>query len=369
MKEYILKQLCRFFYPDRPCIYHKTDGQRCGFCNWYEPADFKILIIKLGALGDVLRTTAICKPLKVLYPRSRLIWITEDNAIPVLSGNRFIDRIIGKSRAIGFISLFNFDLLVNLDLDEDALIFAGIAKAKEKKGFWFDEKGIVQFSSDSAKQYFFLSHDDRLKKKNKKTYQSFIAEIAGLPDYSDVIVPVSDSAKEYARKFADRNKLVGNRIIGAVVGTGNRWITKRWPEKNFIKLFSMLKDFKILLFGGDEERKLLQDIVSKNSKNVVNTGHSNSIDQFFGLLDLCDIIVCCDTFALHAAVGLKKKVVALFGPTSAAEVEIYGRGEKIISNMPCVCCYKRICDKSPACMEIIKPESVANAIRRLSFGK
>ncbi len=135
MREYKLKQLCRFFYPDRPCIYHKKDGQKCDGCSWYEPVDFRILIIKLGALGDVLRTTAICEPLKDLYPNSMILWITDDSTIPVLEGNKLIDRIVAKSRAAGFISLFNFDLLINLDLDEDALILAGLARAREKKGF------------------------------------------------------------------------------------------------------------------------------------------------------------------------------------------------------------------------------------------
>ncbi|MCX7706358.1 MAG: glycosyltransferase family 9 protein [bacterium] len=324
------------------------------------------MIIKLGALGDVLRTTAICEPLKSLYPGSFIIWITEDSAIPVLSGNRFVDKIIGKSQAFGFVSLFNFDILINLDLDEYALILAGLTKAKEKKGFWFDPDRVIHFSSSSAEEYFTLSHDDFLKKRNKKTYQAFIAEIAGLPYYGKIIVPISSSSREYARNFAEKNGIIDKKIIGAIVGTGNRWITKRWPEKNFIKLFSLLKDFKIITFGGIEEKRLLEWIADKSGKNVISAGYSNTIDQFFGLLDLCDIVVCCDTFALHAAVGLGKKIVALFGPTSAAEIEMYDRGEKIVSDMSCVCCYKRVCEKSPNCMEMIDPEKVAQSVRRLA---
>lgn len=369
MRKYILEQSCRFFLPDRPCDYHKTSGQRCENCKWYKPVKSRIVIIKLGALGDVLRTTAICEPLKSLYPDSMLFWITQDDAASVLQGNKFVDRIIGKSQALINIMHFNFDVLINLDLDQDALILAGIAKAKEKKGFWLDSDGIIQCSSSSAKQYFLLSHDDRLKKENKKTYQSFIAEIAGLDGYGEIVVPISDFSRLKAKKFAEKNNLTGSKVIGAIVGTGTRWITKRWPEKNFIKLFSMLENFKIVLFGGEQEKDLLRRIIKKSNKNVINAGHSNSVDQFFGLLDLCDIVVCGDTFALHAAVGLKKKVVALFGPTSPSEIELYGRGEKIISDAPCICCYKRMCDKKPGCMELITPEIVASTIKRLSVEK
>ncbi|MCM8764415.1 MAG: glycosyltransferase family 9 protein [Candidatus Omnitrophica bacterium] len=369
MKKYELKQSCRFFRADRPCSYHKEFGVVCYDCDRYSPIGHKILIIKLGALGDVLRTTSLCEPLKLLYPASMLFWITENNAAAILKGNRFVDRIISKESASGFVSYFKFDLLINLDLDEEALILAGISNAKEKKGFWFDSKGVVKCSSPVAQEYFLLSHDDRLKKQNLKTYQSIMASISGLPNYGKIIVPISDASEKNAREFAKRYNLKEKRTLGAVVGTGNRWITKKWPEKNFLELFSMLDDFNILVFGGPEEKDLLERIVEKSNKTVINTGYSNSIDYFFGLLDLCDIVVCCDTFALHAAVGLGKKVVALFGPTSSAEVEMYSQGEKLTSDISCVCCYRKECSVNPSCMELITPQRVFQIVRRLAGEK
>ncbi|HOL35668.1 MAG TPA: glycosyltransferase family 9 protein [bacterium] len=362
-----LKQSCRFFMPEVPCVYHKMAGKKCPDCDRYSPIKEKILIIKLGALGDVLRTTSICEPLKDLYPESVLFWITEDNHVPVLEGNHFVDRIINKSNAINFVSFFTFDLVINLDLDEDALIFAGIVKSKEKRGFWYDSSGKIHCSNQSAETYFLMSHDDQLKKRNKKTYQRFIAEIAGLSEYGNIIVPISEASKKNAEEFAKRYGLNGKKVLGAVIGTGNRWITKRWPEKHFLDLFSRLDDFEILIFGGAEEKDLLEQIVKKSNLRVINTGHSNSIDLFFGLLNLCDIVVCCDTFALHAAVGLGKKTIALFGPTSSNEVEMYNHGVKIVSPAWCVCCYKKTCSTRPMCMELITPRQVEQFIRRVYF--
>ncbi|MCM8789308.1 MAG: glycosyltransferase family 9 protein [Candidatus Omnitrophica bacterium] len=369
MKKYKLKQSCRFFRADRPCFYHKEFGSVCDDCDKYSPVNYKILIIKLGAFGDVLRTTALCEPLKLLYPGSMLFWITENNAIAILQGNRFVDRIIGKESASALVSYFKFDLLINLDLDDEALILAGISNAKEKKGFWFDSNGFVKCSSPVAQEYFLLSHDDRLKKQNVNTYQSIIASISGLPNFGKIIVPISDASKKNAQEFTKRYNLREKKTLGVVVGTGNRWITKKWPEKNFLELFSMLDDFNILIFGGPEEKELLERIVEKSNKTVINTGYSNSIDYFFGLLDLCDIVVCCDTFALHAAVGLGKKVVALFGPTSSSEVEMYGHGEKIASDISCICCYKKECFVQPNCMELITPQRVFQVVRRLAGEK
>ena len=83
---------------------------------------------------------------------------------------------------------------------------------------------------------------------------------------------------------------------------------------------------------------------------------------FFAMVALCDLVVCGDTMAMHAALGLKKNVVAIFGPTSYNEIEMYGRGIKIVS-MECNCCYKPDCNKKVKCMDKVSVENVLDAIQ------
>jgi heptosyltransferase-2 len=85
-------------------------------------------------------------------------------------------------------------------------------------------------------------------------------------------------------------------------------------------------------------------------------------------VNLCDLIVTGDTLALHVAVALDKMVVALFGPTSAAEIDLYGRGVKLVSDAPCVGCYRTECDVLPTCMERISAQQVHGAILGLLAG-
>jgi heptosyltransferase-2 len=69
---------------------------------------------------------------------------------------------------------------------------------------------------------------------------------------------------------------------------------------------------------------------------------------------------------MHLAIGLKKKVIALFGPTCAQEIELYGRGEKVVSPISCAPCYRRKCETSPTCMEAITAEEVMSKIKGLT---
>jgi heptosyltransferase-2 len=54
----------------------------------------------------------------------------------------------------------------------------------------------------------------------------------------------------------------------------------------------------------------------------------------------------------------------LFGPTSAAEIELYGLGEKVVPKMDCLTCYKSRCDFVPNCMDLISTNMVEAAIDR-----
>jgi heptosyltransferase-2 len=72
----LVKTDCRFFRGDIPCKPHKAHGVHCADCPYYEPIKERILIIKLGAIGDVIRTTPLLRKLREVYPQSQIWWIT-----------------------------------------------------------------------------------------------------------------------------------------------------------------------------------------------------------------------------------------------------------------------------------------------------
>lgn len=52
---------CFFYKGSSPCGYHKVKGVVCDGCSYYKPIKIRIVIVKLGELGDVLRTTSILR--------------------------------------------------------------------------------------------------------------------------------------------------------------------------------------------------------------------------------------------------------------------------------------------------------------------
>ena len=365
----MLKYDCRYFSGDRPCEFHKKYKAKCDSCTYYYPVKQKILIIKLDAIGDVLRTTSILPPLKQKYPESHITWCTMSNARELFDGNNLVDEIVTIEKDARMrLSVEEFDIVINLDSSKISSAIAAMVKGKEKKGFVLNEYGSVIPTSSEADYWLSMSAFDDIKMKNKKTYQQIIYDVAGIDGkIARPVLKIPDGLIELKKdQFIKYGFKPDLKTIGLNVGVGTKWPNKGWPIKNWIELLTLLKnkDLNIFLLGGPDEQITINELSSR-FKLVINTGFNNSIKEFAAIVSLCDVIITADTFALHVATALDKKIIAMFGPTSMAEVELYENGIKAHSTSECKCYYSKVCTESISCMENISPEQILNSINKL----
>jgi len=323
----------------------------------------RILIIKLGALGDVLRTTAILEGLKEKY-NTEIDWFTKKNAAELLKNNKLIDNIYTDAGDLG-----EYELV--LSLDEDGAEIA--AKAGRKIIGCYNENGEKKYTSDSASWFdmgliskFGKQRADELKKLNKKTYQQHLAEMLGV-DVSDYVFNLNKEEKIFAKKFKEKNKIKGF-VVGLNTGAGSRWEMKKLSIEKTVKLAEKLvKEFdaKVVLFGGPEEVERNKEIMEKTKVDIIDACCGNLLREFAALIDLCDVLVTSDTLALHFGIALKKKIIAFFGPTSAAEVDLYKRGKKIIAKSDCYCCYKKKIEEGIYCTDEISVDEILDGVEEL----
>ncbi len=343
----------------------------CFDCARFTLCGKRILIIKLGAMGDVIRSTHILGGLKTKYPGCHITWVTARGSGELLLNINSVDKTIELSaESAAYLAAVKFDLVLSLDPSLEAAGLAENICSKQKKGFGLDPAGKLYPLNKEAREWFLTGIFDDLKKANKKTYQEMVSDVTGIKEKnSRMIVNLSEKEKQSGADFLAENKIPGDKpVIGINTGAGGRWKLKRWTREGFLELINLINsktEASILLFGGPLEKNRNLWLMEKAPSVLFDTGTGNSPRNFLSLLNLCDIVVSGDTFAMHAAVGLGKKTVALFGPTSSSEIELYSMGEKIVSPAECVCCYKEECDKNPSCMQLITPEKVYETIRRL----
>ncbi|MEI8344891.1 MAG: glycosyltransferase family 9 protein, partial [Candidatus Omnitrophota bacterium] len=200
--------------------------------------------------------------------------------------------------------------------------------------------------------------DDELKfRKNQKTYQTISFEQAGLrfegQEYLFLPTPRDvEIASKHLKKIGADPGAVARPVIGINTGSGVKFAGKRLEEAAYVRLAAMLGErlgATIFLLGGQDEIQRNHSIQRQIAGKAFDTG-SHTIGQFAGIVSFCDLVITGDTTAMHVAIALKVPTVVCFGSTCAAEIELYGRGFKIVSKLACAPCYKKACPIGEACM-------------------
>jgi len=357
---------CRYYRGEKPCRFKRE----CKGCPHYEPMGTRFLIIKLAAAGDVLRTTPLLHAIKRKHERSWVVWVTDAFSVPLLENNPYIDRLLpyGHDATVELMGQ-KFDVLMCLDKEPRAIGLANIVSAKEKLGFRMTEHGTLGIFNPEATYALALGLSDPLKfYQNQKSYQQIIFEAVGYEFRGErYILNLTDEAKAQAKAKLRALGVAPNEAVGVNTGAGKVFATKKWPEEHLTELVRLLRTegIKVLLLGGPEEVERNKRIKAgfASDDGVVDAGTDNPLDVFCAIVSLCRLVVTVDTMALHIAVALGVPVIALFGPTCHQEVDLYGRGEKLVGKAPCAPCYRASCD-DPICMKSITPRQVLEAVKR-----
>ncbi|HHI79637.1 MAG TPA: glycosyltransferase family 9 protein [Planctomycetes bacterium] len=372
-----LRRDCRHFRPERPCKPHKREGYLCPDCPEYDPAGFRVAIVKLAAVGDVLRSTSFLPGIRRRYRQARIDWLTLPSAAPLFENNPLVDGLhvtVGGALP-ALLAQVPFDLVLCPDADPMTVALAQgipLAEGGRRVGFSLDGRGQVQPLSAEAERWFLMGLSDERKKANRETYQNLVGALLELetPVEDRPIWVVSDQeraeAEAWLASLGKRSAKKGARLVGINTGAGGRWPQKRWTLQGQTELIHRLskEGHQVMLLGGPEEverhRALRQ---ACEGCGLIDAGNDNSLRAFAARLSLVDALVTGDTLALHLGTAFSKPVIALFGPTSHSEIELYGKGEKLFAeDLDCLCCYAS-CDKHPDCQESISVDRVHEALQ------
>lgn len=306
-----IKHDCAHFKGDIPCKQNKEKGKMCK-CDEYEKRGKRILIIKLDAMGDVLRTTPIVRKLRNEFKNCEITWVTRSpefaSADHILEyNNENVIRLIADS----------FDIAYNFDKSTSACALMNLVKAENKKGFFMRNGKCYPIDNDAMGK-FITGLFDQAGEENTKSYVQEIFDIAGMRFSREKYI--LNIKKE---KFGIKKK---RRLIGLNTGAGSGWPGRLWPEKNWGKLANILKKkgFDVVFLGGRKEHEMNLRLKKKTGCNYY--GYFG-IERFVSLVDECDMIITCVTLALHIAIALEKKIVLLNSVFNKNEFDLYDLGE------------------------------------------
>jgi lipopolysaccharide heptosyltransferase II len=285
-----------------------------------------VLIIKLGATGDVVRTTPLLRRLD-----GPVSWVTAKNNLALLQG---IDREV---RCVSWenrkrLADTTYDLVINLEDDRETSLFLNELKFKQLFGAHLNSDDKLTYTSDS-RGWFDLSlisthgreEADRLKFLNRRTYQELIFDGLGL----------GFCGEPYYLPPPQPTGLLGDVAISSTAGSV--WPMKQWAYYNELKNELEFEGLKV---------NILQSRPSLHEHLADVQGHR--------------CLVSGDSLPMHLALGSGLRCVSIFTCTSPWEIYGYGLQEKIVSPLLERFFYNRGYDRRAT--TAINVEKVMNAV-------
>ena len=270
-----------------------------------------ILILKLGATGDVVRTTPLLSRL-----RGQITWVTAATNTVLLEGITNNLRCFSWERRTAALDV-DYDLAINLEDTVDVALFLQTVNSRKIFGAYCDPSGSLRYTENS-KPWFDLSlissygrqRADRLKFLNRRTYQELVFTGLGL----------RFSGEPYLLPEPIETGLSGDVAIASEAGPV--WPMKRWAYYDELK--SQL-----------ENRGLIVNILPKRS----------SLLEHLADVQKHKCLVGGDSLPMHFALGTGARCVTLFTCTSPWEIYDYGIQQKLISPLLREFFYKREYDR------------------------
>jgi heptosyltransferase-2 len=332
----------------------------------------KIALIKTGALGDVVRTTSLVPALRRRFAGVEIVWITSIAAQPLASGHDRVRAVPIDDPPDAAWRHTRYDWVISLDDDLESCRVASALDCARLSGAYVDAHGNRAYTADLDAWFGMgllrplslggLAVSNQLKRVNDQTYGDLLFAGLGLePPVDPPAVVLTTAARATAARWLDGHCLAGQAPIALNTGGGERWRYKSWGVDAAAALGRRLAatGWTVLVLGGRAEADRNAAICDRAAHPRVIAGPTDlDVLAFAALIAECAALVSSDSLAMHLAIAMSVPVTALFGPTSDAEIDLFGLGEKIVAPVPCVRCYLRTCDQTPNCMQAITPEIV-----------
>jgi ADP-heptose:LPS heptosyltransferase len=352
---------CRHFRGDIPCVPNKREGVHCEGCPYYDPIDENVLVIKLGAAGDVIRTTPILHRLKKDHPKARIWWLTES---PDLVPQSQVDKILKWSdQNLVALSEIHFSRLINLDKDRHACALASKLDATKKEGFLLGKWGESEPADDNARPKFMTGIFDDISLANRRSYPAELFEICGY-DFKGEEYIIDPPEPIHIPELTNVRHLVGMNT-----GAGARWTSRLWETKHWAELATRVIESgrDVILLGGPDEEARNLEIVQMTGGRAIYLG-TFPLKRFISVMDKCESVITGVTMAMHIAIGLKKRLVLVNNIFNRYEFgDLYGLGEIIEPDKQCICYFRGQCiNPDYFCLDHLPAEKLFAALERVA---
>ncbi len=333
---------------------------------WSAPADRapRILLVRLGAMGDVIQTLPVASALKRRFPESFLAWAVEGRWSPLLDSNPHVDSVIEVPlktwrRNIGSLAAWrrltgclsslrgqDFDLA----LDCQGLVkSASLARASGAVGAAGLARDLLR-EPVAESLYDWRVPTDAIHVVDR--YLRLASFASGMPVSQKPEFPIPEGT---IQSFLPDRYLLASPQAG--------WGSKQWPTDHYARLVTELWHRYHMPMALDcaPGGTALADEIATQTPPGATICHESTLPQLIGATRKAVAVVGVDSGPMHLAAALGKPGAAIFGPTDPQRNGPYGGTMTMLRTPDAETTYRR--DLSPAAaMHACHPDQVIEAL-------
>lgn len=336
------------------------------------PVPERILIVLLGAIGDVVRALPLLGRIRRGLPRAHIAWAVEPKSAPILDAHPWLDEVIlfdRRNSPWSFLPFLRrvragrFDLVLDLQRHLKSGVIAMASGAPERLGF----------GGHNTKEFNHLFSTRRIPPQPEMQlkllqYQAF-ADALGLAP-----APIEFGLKANAAERAHAHDLFKDAprpLLGVILGSS--WPSRIYFPKSIAAVIRSLAAqngrgpalFPVLLGGPDDAALGAEVMRELNGVSALNLAGLTTLRDLIAIFPECAAAFGPDSGPMHIAAAVGCPVVSLWGSTAPERSAPWGFAEFAIhGEIPCHPCYLRECPVGRECMHRIAPADVADAVRR-----
>jgi heptosyltransferase-1 len=344
------------------------------------PPDARVLIVRTGALGDIVHALPVLAAIGAARPDVAVDWLVDARYAAVLAlvkdvrerivvrataddasdGERRFAGTVGMAAAARYLRTRGYAAALDLQGLIKSALFARASGARRVIGFATAQLREPQ-AAWAYRETVAGPPDGHVVQKNLAMLPLLGLEVPARPAFPWRHAPSSVAAAVAA--------LPAIATAGgfAMLNPGAAWPNKRWPAERFGALAARLgAEFglpSVVTWGG-AERPLAEAVVA-GADGHATVSPATSLSDLLALARLARLVVSGDTGPLHLAASVGAPLVGLFGPTRPERNGPWDPADESVSRAAtCECFHKRQCVRGQACVDDIAVDEVLAACRR-----
>jgi lipopolysaccharide heptosyltransferase I len=328
----------------------------------------RILIVKLGSIGDIVHTLPALAAIRKAMPRAEISWVVERRASEILRDNPLLDRLIEvdtKALRRGLVSgetlraprqqlrqlrASAFDLAIDF---QGLLKSASIARLSgARRVFGFTRDSLREPASRILLSRSIPTSENLHVIRKNLALAGGALRISISEDPNDLEFPIATNSTHQAEALS----AITAGTDYAILNPGGGWPTKLWSAERFGRLADELWShyaLHSLVTHGPGETELAETVLQSSQSGKARAVNV-SLKGFYELAKRAQVYVGGDTGPTHLAIAAGAPIVGLFGPTEWWRNGSLRAADICVERVDIDCrtdCHRRVCSKW-ICMDI-----------------